>query len=319
MGRCFLPILVLTAVLAGSASAAAAPARAPQGPPKATVKIRVGHLHGGRARILSSVPAIGSLAPFEPNQKVRVTYYLDGSRLTAKTVRVRKGRGGSGFFRARIRIRKAGKYAVSARHAPTAVLGGDSTVRKSWRVSFPALRRGRCGDVVVGFKKAMRKMGYIANGGRCFGAKTARGVLAYRKVNRMTRSSRAGRGLVKRVFAGRGGYRVRHPDAGEHLEVSLSKQVLVFARGGRPSAIYPISSGAPATPTVRGRFRFYLTQPGYNSKRMYNSFYFIRGYAIHGYSSVPNYPASHGCIRTFMADQPEVYNRIDHGESVFVF
>ena len=70
---------------------------------------------------------------------------------------------------------------------------------------------------------------------------------------------------------------------------------------------------------MRGRFRFYLTQPGYNSKRMYDSFYFIRGYAIHGYSSVPNYPASHGCIRTFMADQPEVHNRIDHGESIFVF
>ncbi len=61
-------------------------------------------------------------------------------------------------------------------------------MRKSWRVSFPALHQGQCGDVVVGFKKAMRKMGYIANSGRCFGGKTARGVLAYRKVNGMTRS-----------------------------------------------------------------------------------------------------------------------------------
>ena len=31
-------------------------------------------------------------------------------------------------------------------------------------------------------------MGYIANSGRCFGGKTGRGVLAYRKVNGMARS-----------------------------------------------------------------------------------------------------------------------------------
>jgi lipoprotein-anchoring transpeptidase ErfK/SrfK len=52
---------------------------------------------------------------------------------------------------------------------------------------------------------------------------------------------------------------------------------------------------------------------------MYYSFYFYGGYAIHGYESVPDYPASHGCIRTFIADQPEVYNRIHYGESIFVF
>jgi len=40
-------------------------------------------------------------------------------------------------------------------------------VRKSWRVSFPPAR-GKCGPVVVAFKKAMRKMGYIANSGHCF-------------------------------------------------------------------------------------------------------------------------------------------------------
>jgi hypothetical protein len=234
-------------------------------------------------------------------------------------VRVRKGKRRTGVFRARIRIDAAGKYAASARHAPTARLGGDSTVRKSWRVSFPALARGKCGDVVVGFKKAMRKLGYIVNRGRCFGGKTARGVLAYRKVNGMTRSSRAGRGLVKRVFAGRGGYRVRHPGAGRHVEVPLSRQVLVFAKGDRPYAIYPVSSGKSSTPTVTGHYQFIRTEPGYNSHGMYYSFYFYGGYAVHGYASVPDYPASHGCIRTFIADQPEIYERIEFGEDIFIW
>jgi hypothetical protein len=287
--------------------------------PKATVKVRVGHLHGGKAQIMSTVPVIGTLKPFVAGQRVEVSFYLNGNRIERKTVKVRKGKGGSGTFRARIRIEKAGKYAASAKHVATAVLGADSTVRKSWRISFPVLYKGECGEVVVGFKKAMRKMGYIANSGRCFGGKTARGVLAYRKVNGMTRGSRAGKGLVKRVFANRGAYEVLHPGAGEHLEAPLSKQVLVFAKGDRPFAVYPVSSGKSSTPTVTGHFTFQRTEPGYNSHGMYYSFYFYGGYAVHGYESVPDYPASHGCIRTFIADQPEIYNRIDFGESIFVF
>jgi L,D-transpeptidase-like protein len=317
VSRRLVPALVLLALM--TVPAAAMGAKQPSGPESATVKIRVGHLHGGKAPIMSTVPVVGSLAPFAPNQKVAVTFYLNGHRLEAKTVKVQKSKGDSGVFRARIRIEEGGKYAVSARHAATATLGADSTVRKSWRVSFPALHQGECGDVVVGFKKAMRKLGYIANSGRCFGGKTGRGVLAYRKVNGMSRSSRAGKGLVKRAFSGRGAYRVRRPGAGTHVEVPLSKQVLVFAEGDKPVAVYPVSSGKSSTPTVTGHFHFYRPEPGYNSHGMYYSFYFVGGYAVHGYAEVPDYPASHGCIRTFVADQPEIYERIEMGESIFVF
>jgi hypothetical protein len=321
VSRRLVPTLVALALFAlpATASAASPPAKEVAPPPEATVKVKVGHLHGGKARIYSTVPAIGTVNPFIPGQRVEVSFYLNGKRIERKTVAVRKGKGEAGAFRAKILIREAGKYAVSAKHAATAALGGDSTVRKSWKVSFPALHQGQCGPAVIGFKKAMRKMGYIANSGRCFGGKTARGVLAYRKVNGMSRSSRAGAGLVKRVFAGRGAYRVRHPGAGTHVEAPLSKQVLVFAKGDKPVAVYPISSGKSSTPTVTGHFSFIRTEPGYNSHGMYYSFYFYGGYAVHGYESVPDYPASHGCIRTFIADQPEIYERIDFGESIFVF
>jgi hypothetical protein len=317
--RRVLPLLAVAAALATPPAALAAKNGATHAVPKATVTIEIGHLHGGRARIMSKVPVIGTVRPYAPGQAVEVSFFLNGKRIQHRTVRVRKGKGGSGAFRAAIRIEGAGKYAASARHEPTARLDGDSTRRKSWRVSFAALHQGQCGPVVVGFKKAMRKMGYIANSGRCFGGKTSRGVLAYRKVNDMERSFRAGRGLVKRAFAGRGEYRVRHPGAGRHLEAPLSKQVLVFANGDKPYAIYPISSGKPSTPTVTGHFTFIRQEPGYNSEGMYYAFYFYGGYAVHGYHSVPDYPASHGCIRTYIADQPEIFNRINFGESLFVF
>jgi L,D-transpeptidase catalytic domain len=309
-------LLVPTSAPAASAAKKAAP---PQPVSDATVKIKLGKLDDGRAQIYSKVPVFGTVAPFVAGQKVQVDVFVDGKELFSRTLAVGKGKGGTGSFRTSVLIRRNGKYAVSATHEATPELGGDSTVRKSWKVSFPALHRGQCGDVVVGFKKAMRKMGYIANSGRCFGSKTARGVLAYRKVNEMSRSMRAGKGLVKKAFAGRGGYEVRHPGAGEHVEAPLSKQVLVFAKGDKPFAIYPISSGKSSTPTVTGHYEFIRTEPGYNSHGMYYSWYFYGGYAVHGYESVPDYPASHGCLRTFISDQPEIYERIFMGEDIFIW
>jgi hypothetical protein len=304
---------------AGGAQKPGSSPKRKSGPEKATVRIRIGHLRGGRAPIMSTVPVVGTLSPFAPRQWVKVRFFLNGHEIERKTVRVRRGKGDFGVFRAPIRIEAAGKYAASARHPASRALRADGTVRKSWRVRFPALSGGQCGGVVVGFKKAMRALGYVANSGRCLGGKTQRGIIAYRSVNGMTRSTRAGKGLVKRVFAGRGGYRVRHPGAGTHVEAPLSKQVLVFAEGDRAVAIYPVSSGKSSTPTVTGRFSFIRPEPGYNQKGMYYSWYFYGGYAVHGYESVPDYPASHGCIRTFIADQPEIYERIQYGEPIFVF
>jgi hypothetical protein len=165
----------------------------------------------------------------------------------------------------------------------------------------------------------MAKMGYVSGGGSCFNGRTAREVLAYRKVNGMARTEHAGKGVVKRVFGGRGGYRVRHPGTGEHAEVPLAKQVLVLAKGERPFAIYPVSTGKPSTPTITGEYSFYRREPGYNSEGMYYSFYWHNGYAIHGYAEVPTYAASHGCIRTYIADQPRIYDQLHYGEPVFVF
>jgi hypothetical protein len=325
VSRRLVLLLVLTTALdlpsAALASKPPKPAKppAPKGPPDATVKIRVGHLHAGRADIYEKVPVVGSLSPFVPGQKVEVTFYLDGRRLLSRKVRVSRAAGGAGAFRAGIVVREDGKYAASARHRANARLGGDSTVRKSWRVRFRGLHAGQCGRAVKGFRRALAKMGYASGAGSCFNGRTGREVLAYRKVNGLERSERAGPGLVKDVFGGRGGYHVHYPKAGEHAEVSLSKQVLVLAKGRRPFAIYPVSTGKPSTPTITGHYEFYRREPGYNSEGMYYSFYWHNGYAVHGYAEVPDYAASHGCVRTYIADQPRIYEQLHYGESIYVF
>ena len=52
---------------------------------------------------------------------------------------------------------------------------------------------------------------------------------------------------------------------------------------------------------------------------MVQSNYFIGGYAIHGYPTVPNYPASHGCIRVPIPNAYQIDSQIDLGQKIFVY
>jgi len=311
------------ALLAVPATAVAAPKeKAPQkqeAAPKATVTIDVGALHGGKAQILDTVPVTGTVKPYVDGQHVEVNFFRNGKEVVKRQVKVQQGPNETGTFEASVIVKEGGKYAVSAKHVATAALGADSTVRKSWRVTFPKLNPGECTPIVGAFKSRLATMGYVSGDGNCFTARLGREVLAYRKVNDMDRTKKAGPGIVKAVFEGEGGYHVKYPDAGEHAEVPLDKQVLVLVKNGKPFAIYPVSTGKPSTPTITGHYEFYRQEPGTNSHGMVYSFYWHNGYAVHGYAEVPNYAASHGCVRTFIADQPRIYEQLHFGESIFVF
>jgi hypothetical protein len=305
-------------VAAAAETSAATPKPAPV-IPEATLKIDVGGLRGGRAEIFKTVPVRGTIAPYVAGQRVEVTFYLNGHELMTRNVAVKHGGGDFGTFTTSVVVREDGKYAVSAQHEANSQQGADSTVRKSWKVRYPALHQGECNKVVKGFKQALAKMGYVSGGGSCFNGRLGREVLAYRKVNNMDRNQKASATVVKGAYAGKGGYHVKYPQAGEHAEVPLSKQVLVLTKGDKPFAIYPVSTGKPSTPTITGHYTFYRQEPGYNSEGMYFSFYWHNGYAVHGYAEVPNYAASHGCVRTFISDQPRIYEQLNFGESIFVF
>ena len=77
-----------------------------------------------------------------------------------------------------------------------------------------------------------------------------------------------------------------------------------------------MSTGAPATPTIRGTYRVYRKDPGTNAKGMVKSSYFIRGYAIHGFASVPNYNASHGCVRVPVPNASSIFRWVRMGTRI---
>jgi lipoprotein-anchoring transpeptidase ErfK/SrfK len=112
---------------------------------------------------------------------------------------------------------------------------------------------------------------------------------------------------------------IRRPAHGRHIEADLSRQVIALIAGGRVERIYAVSSGAPTTPTVRGGFRVYAKTPGTNAKGMVDSAYFSGAYATHGYSSVPAFPASHGCLRAPIADARGLFRWIHIGTRVDVY
>ena len=148
---------------------------------------------------------------------------------------------------------------------------------------------------------------------------TGLAVLAFRKVNRMPRITTLTPFVVDRVLRGGGGFKVRYPGHGRHVEANLGWQVLALIDKGRVVRAYTTSSGKPSTPTVLGNFRFYMREAGTNSHGMVNSTYFIRGYAIHGYSDVPTYNASHGCLRVPIPDAFAIYSWIHLGDQIDVY
>ena len=109
------------------------------------------------------------------------------------------------------------------------------------------------------------------------------------------------------------------PGHGRHVEADLSRQVLALVNGSQLVRVYHISSGKPSTPTVIGTFHVYSKTPGVNAKGMVDSNYFIGGYAIHGYYSVPTYAASHGCLRVPIPSAWNIYQWVDMGTRVFVY
>lgn len=109
------------------------------------------------------------------------------------------------------------------------------------------------------------------------------------------------------------------------IEIDLTKQVLVLISGGRIKYILPISSGRAGYDTPTGYYSVEGFLPGWHevvnkpwTGMMYNSVYFWRSYAIHGSTSVPSFPASHGCIRITSWDADLVYPNVHKWEQVII-
>jgi lipoprotein-anchoring transpeptidase ErfK/SrfK len=295
------------------------PAPPPPGPPvpKLTLQVQkalpVGHdLVVLRKRAFRIV---GTMAPAVPGERVELAIHRNGKRIRTVRTAVRP----DGMFSRRMPTRRQGRLSVRVLHAATPQLAAARGPKVSVDVVEPRAAQGARGPLVKLLQRSLARLHYAVPINGTFDAATGRAVMAFRKVNGMHWRYDADRRVIEKAAAGKGAFKVRHPDAGRHVEADISRQVLALIDGGKVVATYHTSSGSPATPTVIGSFRVYLKTPGTNAKGMVHSSYFIRGYAIHGYVDVPAFNASHGCLRIPIPDASRVFNWLHIGDRVIVY
>lgn len=117
----------------------------------------------------------------------------------------------------------------------------------------------------------------------------------------------------------------------KRVEIDLSRQVLTLYDANQVRLITRISSGGgyrychaggceqAVTPT--GRFAFYTRYRGWQHGylgALYNPVYFNGGIAVHGATSVPLRPASHGCTRITMDVARYFPDLVENGDPVYV-
>ena len=292
----------------------------PPAPAPADMKLRVEGASRHTVNVGKRVKAIARLKPFVPNQEITFMVTHHGKTLKKRKLRVRQI-GNRDVGKASMpspHFVKPGHYTVRAFHEATPEQEAADK-EFSFHITYPDLHPGSHGDAVQIFNRLLRRQGYYVTVGKGYGDATKRAVMAFRKVNRMPRKWDANPSIFRTLADGKGTFRLKYPGRGRHVEVDISRQVMVLADNGRAQHIFHVSTGAPSTPTIRGHFRFYRKDAGFNSIGMYYSVYFIRGYATHGYHSVPPYNASHGCVRNPIPNSRFIYNWINLGMSIWTY
>jgi len=119
----------------------------------------------------------------------------------------------------------------------------------------------------------------------------------------------------------------------KHVEVDLDRQVLLSTDdSGAVKKVLPVSTGSDKqyhekgmsglAYTPRGRFRIYAKISGWRKSPLgllYYPNYFSDGLAIHGNSSVPDSPQSHGCIRVPNSAAIALYKQMPVGTIVLIY
>jgi lipoprotein-anchoring transpeptidase ErfK/SrfK len=260
----------------------------------------------------------GVVKPYVPNQVL--TLYAIRGKKASKTIRRQVGR--RGVYEFRFKVGNAGPVRLVVKHRRSADQEAFRTRSETINVVNWSAGAGSRGVKVLLLQRGLMKLGFATPVTGYFDGLTANAVNAFRKTNDLGRDGFASTSVYGMVFRGQGAYRLRYPSSGthgKHVEFDWSRQVLVLADHGKPYRVYHVSSGKPSTPTVFGSYRFYRQEPGTNSHGMVYSSYFIGGYAIHGYASVPNYAASHGCLRVPIPNAVSIYNWIDIGDPIYTY
>lgn len=174
--------------------------------------------------------------------------------------------------------------------------------------SAASLEQGERSNLVSHLQRQLADIGFYRGPvDGSYGGQTAQAVMAFHKHLGLERSFT----WQPEDWAYLEGFEPISHAGAEQVEIDLDRQVLYLHRADGEVAVIPISSangeqyrgrGGRLTTarTPEGEFSFQRHIPGRRVSylgALWKPWYFYGGYAIHGSSSVPGEPASHGCIR----------------------
>lgn len=195
------------------------------------------------------------------------------------------------------------------------------------------LRPGSRGAAVLALQRRLTALGYwLGTPDGRFELLTTQAVYALQGAAGLTRDGVVG---PRTRTALASGVRPRPRSTGSALEIDLSRGLAVFVRRGKVVRTLHTSTGTfqrysyrgvtGLADTPRGRWTASWRVNGVSDGelgRLYRPIYFHPdGIAVHGYPSVPPYPASHGCARVTDAAIDLIWreNLLPRGSRVLVF
>ena len=188
--------------------------------------------------------------------------------------------------------------------------------------AYPTLSSGSQGDLVTFAQTLLAGITYRPGAvDGTYDAQTAAAVMAFQKVERLPRTGVLGADTWDHLLGARRPT-LRYDYGGDRMEVDLSRQVMFWVQDGELERTYHVSTGREGMWTPTGRGTVFSKQRGWQQTKvgaMYSPSYIFAHIAVHGMTSVPNYNASHGCVRVPMWQADEIYDLLPMGTSVYVY
>lgn len=154
-----------------------------------------------------------------------------------------------------------------------------------------------------------------------YDSRTRDAVMAFEKVERLNRDGVVGASVWERIVTAQAPAPHKTAD-GYRIEVDLTRQVLMLIDNNKVWKIVHVSTGKKGTRT--GHFAIGTKIPGTVKLATLEGYFYYPSYivsktAIHGYPSVPPWPASHGCVRVPMWMCAELYYQVPKGTPIDIY
>jgi hypothetical protein len=265
-------------------------------------------------RLFDHVTVQGRVQPAVTGADALVTLSVGGDVVATDHARIGAGGGFTAVFAAEV----PGTYRARATFSGTDLLPGKA-VSAARTTPLPSLHDGSTGVFVELLERRLVALHYRLEGvNRDYDSRTGDAVVAFRKVQGMNRVFTVD-AAVWRALADPVVPRARSRDHGFHIEVDQTRQVLYTVQDGDITNILHISSGKPSTPTRDGSFHVTRKIAGYSPNHLYYPSYFDGYRALHGWTDVPTYAASHGCVRMPYWNAKFIFGLAKIGTPVIVY